>query len=142
MFRKHIYIYIYGIYKECIRNIHKHLRYELIRNTVSMGRPPKAAPVFLIILYHKYLWIFLIHSLYIPYIYIYIYIYFLDMFHVFSAFVHILSAFAPCSTCCLHFDSIFFTYWKLRQVYMLKNTPHDSLFNTHIQSTDGGPSQG
>ena len=45
-----------------------------------IGAPPKAAPVFLIILYHKCLWIFLICSLYIPYIYIY----FLDMFHIFS----------------------------------------------------------
>ena len=43
-----------------------------------IGAPPKAAPVFLIILYHKCLWIFLIHSLYIPYTYC------LDMFHVFS----------------------------------------------------------
>ena len=43
-----------------------------------IGAPPKAAPVFLIILYHRYLWMFLIYSLYIPYIY------FLDMFHVFS----------------------------------------------------------
>ena len=34
-----------------------------------IGAPPKAAPVFLIILYHKYLWIFLIYSLYIPYIF-------------------------------------------------------------------------
>ena len=34
-----------------------------------MGRPPKAAPVFLITLYHKYVWIFLIYSLYIPYIF-------------------------------------------------------------------------
>ena len=33
------------------------------------GAPPKAAPVFLIVLYHKYLWIFLIHCLYIPYIF-------------------------------------------------------------------------
>ena len=33
------------------------------------GAPPKAAPVFLIILYHKYFWIFLIYSLYIPYIF-------------------------------------------------------------------------
>ena len=41
----------------------------MIRNTDPLGRPPKAAPVFLIILYHKYLWIFLIHSLYIPYIF-------------------------------------------------------------------------
>ena len=31
------------------------------------GRP--IGSVFLIILYHKYLWIFLIHSLYIPYIF-------------------------------------------------------------------------
>ena len=50
-----------------------------------IGSPPKAAPVFLIILYHRYLWIFLIYSLYIPYIYIYIFhIYFLAMFHIFS----------------------------------------------------------
>ena len=51
-----------------------------------IGAPPKAAPVFLIISYHKYLWIFLIYSIYI-YVYVYIYIfhmYFLDMFHVFS----------------------------------------------------------
>ena len=37
-----------------------------------IGAPPKAAPVFLIIVYHKYLWIFLI------------YIYILNMFHIFS----------------------------------------------------------
>ena len=41
----------------------------MIRNTDTMGWPPKAAPVFLIILYHRYLWIFLIYSLYIPYIF-------------------------------------------------------------------------
>ena len=41
----------------------------------SIGAPPKAAPVFLIVLYHKYLWIFLIYSLF--------HIYFLNMFHVF-----------------------------------------------------------
>ena len=28
-----------------------------------IGATPKAAPVFLIILYHKYLWIFLMYSL-------------------------------------------------------------------------------
>ena len=33
------------------------------------GAPPKAAPVFLIILYRKYLWISLIYSLYFPYIF-------------------------------------------------------------------------
>ena len=60
---------IYGIYKECIRNIHKYLWYKIIRNTDPMGRLPKAAPAFLITLYHKYLWIFLIYSLYIPYIF-------------------------------------------------------------------------
>ena len=36
---------------------------------LPMGRPPKAAPVFLIILYHKYLWISLMYSLYIPYMF-------------------------------------------------------------------------
>ena len=46
---------------------------KIIRNTDPMGRPPsigappKAAPVFLIILHHKYLWIFLVYSLYTPY---------------------------------------------------------------------------
>ena len=34
-----------------------------------IGVPPKAAPVFLIILYHKPLWIFLLYSSYIPYIF-------------------------------------------------------------------------
>ena len=34
---------IYGIYKECIRNIHKYLWYKIMRNTYPMGRPPKAA---------------------------------------------------------------------------------------------------
>ena len=67
---------IYGIYKECIRKIHGYLWYKIIRNTDPLGRPPplgappKAAPVFLIILNHKYLWIFLIDSLYIPYIFL------------------------------------------------------------------------
>ena len=60
---------IYGIYKVYIRKIHEYLWYKIIRNTDPMGRPPKAAPVFLIILYHRYLWIFLIYSLYIPYIF-------------------------------------------------------------------------
>ena len=34
-----------------------------------IGAPPKAAPLCLIILYYKYLWIFLIYFLYIPYIF-------------------------------------------------------------------------
>ena len=34
-----------------------------------IGAPPKAVPVFLIISYHKYLWIFLIYSPYMPYIF-------------------------------------------------------------------------
>ena len=72
--------YIYGTCKEYIRNIHKYLWCEIIRNTGTAfgGRP--IGSVFLIILYHKYLWIFLSYSLYIPYIYIY----FLAMFHIFS----------------------------------------------------------
>ena len=43
-----------------------------------IGAPPKAAPVFLIISYHRYLWIFLIYS---PSIF---HIYFLNMFPTFS----------------------------------------------------------
>ena len=35
-----------------------------------IGAPPKAAPVFLIISLHKYLWIFLIYSLCIPYLFL------------------------------------------------------------------------
>ena len=42
-----------------------------------IGAPPKAAPVFLVILYHKRLWIFLIYSLYIQYLYV------LKIFHIF-----------------------------------------------------------
>ena len=62
---------IYGKYKQCIlvRNIHKHLWYKGIRNTDPMGRPPKAARVFLMIFSHRYLWILLIHSWYIPYMF-------------------------------------------------------------------------
>ena len=72
----------YGIFEEYIRNIHKHVWYKIIRNTDPMGRPPKAAPVLLISLYHKYLWIFLIYSLhildifpkYVPYILLYVFL--------------------------------------------------------------------
>ena len=46
-----------------------------------IGTPPNAAPVSLITLYHKYLWIFLTYSLSIPYI---SHIHFLAMFHIFS----------------------------------------------------------
>ena len=41
-----------------------------------VGAPPKAAPLcslFLVLLYHKYLWMFFVYSLYVPYIYIYIF---------------------------------------------------------------------
>ena len=34
---------IYGIYKECIGNIHRYLWCKIIRNTDPMGRPPSAA---------------------------------------------------------------------------------------------------
>ena len=36
---------------------------------------------------------------------------------------------APFSTFCPHFVSMFSTFWKLREVYMLKYTTHDSLFS-------------
>ena len=96
-FRKYIYIYIYiyiyGKYKEYIRNIHKYLWYEIIRHTEHS--PNEAAAKRLphwgcrrrrrlcvlcfwsfIPLYYKYLWIFLIYSPYVPYIYI------LNMIHI------------------------------------------------------------
>ena len=81
---------IYGIYKECITNIsidiyditinihqyihqthRRRLRWRPNGAAAFCGRP--IGSVFLIILYHKYLGMFLIHSLYIPHIYIYIY---------------------------------------------------------------------
>ena len=57
-------IYIY-IYVEYIRNIHEYLWYK--ESAAIGGR--SIGSVFLIILYHKYLCIFLIHSLYIPFIF-------------------------------------------------------------------------
>ena len=63
---------------------HAQTEYKIIRNTDPMGRPPKAAPVFLIIYiisiygYSLYIPVFCcIHPLNIPFIYIYIYMYFL-----------------------------------------------------------------
>ena len=78
---------IYGIYKECIKNIHRYLWYKIIRNTDPMGRPPSAAaPLGRRRRGRLCFWLFLIiniygYSLYIPYI---VHIYFLDMFHIFS----------------------------------------------------------
>ena len=76
---------IFGIYKECITNISIDM-YDITINIHQTHRPngaaaeggrpigasPKAAPLFLIIIYHKYLWI----SSYIPY-----------MFHIFLTYV-------------------------------------------------------
>ena len=65
--------YLGKIYMEylgnIVRNIHKYLWYKMIRSTGAAfgGRP--IGSVFLIILYHKHVWIFLIYSLYIPYIF-------------------------------------------------------------------------
>ena len=108
---------ICGIYKEYIGNIHKYLWYKIIRTTGAAfgGRP--IGSVFLIILYHKYLWIFLIHSLWIPY----------ECPGYVPCIFHILSTFLLIFHICPHVVSILSTFWKLREVYMLKNTPHDSL---------------
>ena len=64
---------IYGIYKECIRNIHRYLWYEIIRNADPMGCRRRRDLCF---------WLFDIinvygYSLYIPYIF---HIYFPNMF--------------------------------------------------------------
>ena len=65
---EHIYeTYIY-IYMKYIKNIHKYLCFKIIRNTGATFGGRAIGSVFLIILYRKYLWIFLIDSLYIPYI--------------------------------------------------------------------------
>ena len=52
---------IYGIYKECITNISIDI-YDIkqsVTQTPNGAPPPKAAaPVCLIVLYHKYLWIY------------------------------------------------------------------------------------
>ena len=60
---------IYGIYMEYIRNIQGISIDIYDQKHRPIGAPPKAAPVFLITLYHKYLCIFLIYSLYIPYLF-------------------------------------------------------------------------
>ena len=46
------------------------------------------------------------------------------MFHLYSTF-------------CPHFVFIFSTFWKLREVYMLKNIPHDSLFKLWMSENPG-----
>ena len=67
---------IYGIYKACIANISidiYDIKYKIITHTQTpngaaafggrpIGAPPKAAPVFLMIFSHRYLWILLIQS--------------------------------------------------------------------------------
>ena len=72
-------IYIYGIYKECIRNIHKYLWYIIIRKTQTQwgGRRRRRLCFwsFSIINIYGYF-------LYIPYIF-HIYIYIRNMFHIF-----------------------------------------------------------
>ena len=72
-----------GIYKEYIRNTHKYLWYQIIRNTNPMGA---AAPLGRRRRRRLCFWLFDIiniygYSLYIPYIF---HIYFLNMFHLFS----------------------------------------------------------
>ena len=70
-------IYIYGIYKEYIRNIHKNLWYAIIWNT---GAAFGGAPLGLCFCGFYIINIY-VYSLYIPYIF---HIYFLSMFHIFS----------------------------------------------------------
>ena len=64
---------IYGIFEECIRNIHRYSWFKIIRNPDPMGRPPKAAPLCSLLLLifclrYEYLLIFLIYSLCISYL--------------------------------------------------------------------------
>ena len=65
----YIYIYTHNIKEWMSRNKEHRPNGAAAEGGRPIGAPPKAAPVFLIILYHKCLWIFLIYSLYIPYIF-------------------------------------------------------------------------
>ena len=69
-------IYIYGISinihgKEMNRNKEHRPNGATAEGGRPIGVPPKAAPVFLIISYHKYLWVVFIYSWYRPYMYIF-----------------------------------------------------------------------
>ena len=66
---KYIYIYIYGIYKEYpwIFMIWNNQKHRPNGAAAEGGRP--IGSVFLTILHHKYLWIFLIDSFYISHIF-------------------------------------------------------------------------
>ena len=67
----------YRIYKEYLRNLHKHLWYRKIRNTgATFGGAPLGLCFWLFYIINIYG-----YSSYIPYIF---HIYFLDIFHVFS----------------------------------------------------------
>ena len=78
---------IYGIYKECIRNIHRYLWYKIIWNTgaafggAPMGRPPSAAAPLGLCFWSFYIKDIYGYSMYTPYIF---HIYFLNMFRIFS----------------------------------------------------------
>ena len=84
-------IYIYGVYKEYIRNIHDYLWYKIIRNTDPMGRPPqwgaaeggacvsddfisyifKDIPYIFLYILHIYIYIF---PKYVPYMFPYVFL--------------------------------------------------------------------
>ena len=66
----------YGIYKEYTRHIHTVDIYDQ-----KHRRRLRRRPNWVCVSDHKYLWICLVYSLYIPYIF---HIYFLAMFHIFS----------------------------------------------------------
>ena len=66
-------IYIYGIYKECIRHTHKYLWYKMIRNTgAAFGGGPLSLSSWLLYSINIYG-----YSLYVSYMF---HIYFLNMF--------------------------------------------------------------
>ena len=69
-----MYIYIYGIYKEYTRNIHRYLWYKISKNRDPMGWPPHwgAAEGGACVsdYFNKYLWIFFIYGWYMDDIWI------------------------------------------------------------------------
>ena len=59
--------------------------------------------------------------------------------HIHAYFLHIPHCVHILSTCCPHFVYILSTFWKLREVYMLKKAPHDSLYKCLVSKSDYNP---
>ena len=97
---------MYGIYTDCIRNIHKYLWHKIIKNTNPMGRPPKAAPVCLMdILMDIYGYVINIYG-YISY-----------TFLIYSIYAYMFPRYVPCI-----FPCVFLNLWSQEEVRTCPNS--------------------